>query len=156
NPAVAMDADGDFAIVWNGSGPGDGAGIFAQRYEAAGMAEGGEFRVNTYTSSIQYVPAVAMDTHGDFVVAWVSNQDGGSGTAGGNGIYAQRYDAAGTAQGTEFRVNDFTTGSQFFPRVAADADGDFVVTWTSPSQDGNGDGIFARRFTNAGLAQGTE
>ena len=38
-------------------------------------------------------------------------------------------------------------------RVGMDSDGDFVVAWASGSetQDGDGFGIFARRFTSAGL-----
>ena len=36
------------------------------------------------------------------------------------------------------------------PAVASDADGDFVVAWESYSQDGDGDGIFARRFNSGG------
>jgi len=44
-----------------------------------------------------------------------------------------------------FRVNDFTTGHQRYPSVAADSD-KFVVTWQSEGQDGSGYGIYARRF----------
>ena len=41
--AVAMDADGDFVVVWAGQGasPADTWGIWAQRYDSAGNAVGG-------------------------------------------------------------------------------------------------------------------
>src|SRR5262245_41866313 len=52
-PAVAADADGDIVVVWEGNGNGDGNGVFAQRYDAAGVAQGSEFRVNTTTSLSQ-------------------------------------------------------------------------------------------------------
>jgi hypothetical protein len=39
---------------------------------------------------------VALDPAGDFVVVWSSPQDGSS-----FGVFGQRYDAAGSAQGTE-------------------------------------------------------
>ena len=79
------------------------AGVYAQRYDAAGVPQGGEFRVNTTTAGDQDVAAVAMDADGDFVVAWQSDGQDGSGC----GVYAQRYSAAGVAQGGEFRVNTY-------------------------------------------------
>ena len=48
------------------------------------------------------------------------------------------------------RVNQFHTGYQTRPRVAAVSGGGFVVTWVSLGQDGNGAGVIARRFS-AGL-----
>ena len=35
-------------------------------------------------------------------------------------------------------------------------DGGFVVSWTSATQDGSSDGIFVRRFSASGVAQGAE
>jgi hypothetical protein len=69
--ATAMDADGDFVVVWE-SPDGDAGGVYAQRFNAAGVAQGGEFLVNTFTTGWQSSPAVAMDADGDFVVAWHS------------------------------------------------------------------------------------
>jgi hypothetical protein len=153
NPAVAMDADGDFVVAWQGYDP-DSADfdIFARLFFATGMTNGGEFPVNSTTADEQWNPAVAMDADGDFVVAWGSYGTDGS----GYGVFAQRLDAAGVAQGDEFRVNSFTTNDQRFPSVAVDADGDFVVVWESLGQDGSADGVFGRRFDAAGAAQGPE
>jgi len=39
--------------------------------------------------------------------------------------------------GPEFLVNTYTTSGQSLPSVAMDADGDFVVAWTSGGQDGD-------------------
>ena len=151
SPSVAMDSDGDFVVVWESYGQdGSSSGIYGQRYNAAGVAQGSEFPVNTYTTSRQDDPSVAMDADGDFVVVWQSSgQDGG-------GIYGQRYNAAGVAQGSEFPVNTYTTGSQSSPSVAMDADGDFVVVWESYGQDGDGYGIYGQRYNAAGLKQGAE
>ena len=86
---------------------------------------GSEFRVNAFTTSSQFDTTVGMDADGDFVVAWHSyGQDGSS-----RGVYAQRYNAAGVAQASEFRVNTYTTGGQNYPTVAMDADGDDVPAW---------------------------
>jgi hypothetical protein len=149
-PSVAMDADGNFTVAWQSYGQdGSGEGVYAQRYNAAGVEQGGEFRVNTYTSSDQEAPSVAMDPAGNFVVAWTSHgQDGDYW-----GSYAQRYNAAGVAQGAEFRVNTYTTERQRYPSVAMDADGDFIVAWESTDQDGSGDGIYAQRYAVSGPLQ---
>jgi hypothetical protein len=151
--SVAMDADGDFVVAWqSNTQDGSGLGVYARRYDSAGVAQGGAFRVNVVTTGAQAAPSVAMDSDGDFVVAWQSNgQDGSS-----QGVYARRYNAAGTAQGSEFRVNTHTAGAQFWPSVAIDPDGDFVVAWHSYNQDGSGYGIYAQRYNAAGAAQGSE
>jgi Ca2+-binding RTX toxin-like protein len=152
-PSVAMDADGDFVVAWSSYGQdGSNEGIYAQRFDAAGVMQGGEFRVNTFTALGQRRPSVAMDADGDFVISWHSNaQDGDS-----FGIYAQKYNSAGVIQGNEFRVNTTTVNSQSFSSVAMEANGDFVIAWTSTAQDGSGDGIFAQRYNAAGVAQGGE
>ncbi len=153
SPDVAMNADGDFVVTWDSSlQDGSGAGVYAQRFSADGVAQGSEFRVNTYTSSGQSLSSVAMDDDGDFVVVWGSSGQDGN----GYGVYAQRYNTAGVAQGGEFLVNTYTSGTQGVARVAMDADGDFVVVWNSSGQDGNSNGVYAQRYNAAGVAQGSE
>jgi len=151
---VAMDSDGNFVITWTSSDQDGGEdGVYAQRYNAAGVAQGGEFRVNTYTASYQRYSTVAMDSDGDFVISWTSSghQDGD-----GDGVYAQRYNAAGAAQASEFKVNTSTTSYQYLSTVEMDSDGDFVITWSSYVQDGSGWGVYAQRYSAAGAAQGGE
>lgn len=149
--SIAIDSDGDFVLVWESEKDGSIFGVYGQRYNASGIAQGSEFQVNTYTTSVQGKPSVAMDSDGDFVVVWQSyNQDGN-----GYGIYGQRYNASGITQGGEFRINTFTTDEQNNPSVAMDSDGDFVVTWQSSSQDGN-ESVYGQRYNALGVAQGLE
>jgi hypothetical protein len=130
--------------VWTSNQDGDYLGVFGQRYDASGTAQGGEFQVNSYTTSIQVQAAVASNANGEFVVVWSSYlQDGSS-----LGIFGQRYDASGAVQGAEFQVNSSTAESQSAPSVASDADGDFVVVWGGPG-DGSSFGIFGQRFASA-------
>ncbi|WP_175516956.1 cadherin repeat domain-containing protein [Planctomicrobium piriforme] len=153
HPSIASDADGNFVVTWGSTGQdGDGDGIFAQRYNSSGIAQGGEFRVNTYTTGNQFFSYVAMDRVGNFVVTWQSAGPDGSGF----GVFAQRYDSGGVAQGSEFRVNTYTTGTQAAPAVAVDEAGNFVVVWQSSGQDGNGYGVYAQRYNSSGVAQGSE
>ena len=110
-----------------------GFGIYAQRYNSAGVKQGLEFRVNTFVSGDEIEPAVAMDSSGRFVIAWSSMGQDGSGM----GVYAQRYDSAGAKIGGEFRVNSTTPDYQRRPSAAMDSAGDFVIAWMSFGQDGD-------------------
>ena len=153
--SVAIDSDGDFVVAWEGAGQGgDNYGIYAQRYDNAGLAQGSEFQVNSYTTSSQSAPAIAMDSDGDFVIAW--NSYGQAGYGAGYDVYAQRYNSAGLAQGSEFRVNTNSGNGQANPSISMDSNGDFVIAWESVGQDGSGFGIYAKRYDNAGVPQGSE
>src|SRR5438034_1329904 len=151
--SIAADALGNFVVVWQSSNQ-DGSltGVFGQRYASSGAPLGPEFRVNTYTTSNQFGPAVASDASGNFVVVWTSQYQDGSAF----GIFGQRYASSGAPVGAEFRVNTYTTGDQSSPDVASDGAGDFVVVWQSASQDGSGQGVFGQRFAASGAPVGAE
>lgn len=154
NPALCNDAAGNFVVVWQGlDQDGDGYGVFGQRFDAAGGRRGGEFQVNTFTDHSQWHPAIACSAAGEFVVAWESGRQDGD----GYGIFAQRFAADGGRLGNELRVNTTTAGTQQLPAVGADAGGNFVIAWESADgQDGDSAGIFAQRYTSAGVPHGGE
>jgi hypothetical protein len=151
-PDVAMDANGDFIVTWTSSGEdGSGWGVYAQRYNAAGAAVGGEFRVNTTTKGDQTYPSVAMDSVGDAIIVWQSQNQDGSGW----GIYGQLYNASGVVVGGEFRINTTTSGDQTSPGVAMDSAGDFTVVWVCMTQ-GSGPTVDAQRYNSQGATLGGE
>jgi hypothetical protein len=126
SPSVAADPDGRLVIAWTSNGQDrSGSGVFARRYDTAGVP-GAEFRVNSHTTSSQADLSVAAMGGGAFVVVWTSDGQDGNGA----GIVGQRYDAAGVPQFGEFLINTYTYHYQFQPRVAAAAGGGFVVVWT--------------------------
>jgi hypothetical protein len=98
--------------------------------------------VNTYTTDQQEHPSVASDASGNFLVAWQDRFQDGS----GRGVFGQRYDSDGAAQGGEFRVNTFTTGDQRKPSASAVGTNRFVVVWESDNQDGSDEGVFGQRY----------
>lgn len=157
--ALASDAEGAFVVVWGSLGGVDtdltGWSIQARRYDATGIALGGEFQVNSYTTSSQEIPAVAADDLGNFVVAWEGKyQDDPS--SGHPGILAQRFDSSGTPVGDEFQVNSYTTYSQLAPSAAIDSDGNFVVAWSSYFPDGSQSSVQAQRYDDSGTPVGGE
>ncbi|MDZ4779144.1 MAG: PKD domain-containing protein, partial [Planctomycetia bacterium] len=151
--AVGADAFGNFVVVWNSAGQdGSAQGIYGQRFDAAGVPLGNEFRVNTFTSGDQRLPTVAVSPSGNFVVSWTSALQDGS----GEGVYAQRYAADGAPNGSEFRVNTTTQNSQTRSSVSMDDSGNFVVAWESIGQDGNEPGVYYQRFAADGVKLGDE
>jgi len=151
DPAAAALAGGGHVVVWSSAGQdGSSRGVYAQRYDASGTPQG-EVRVNTTTSEDQYDAAVAGLTGGGYVVTWTSFRQDVFNT---NGVYMQRFNADGVAQGGETRVNTTTSGNQQESSVAGLAEGGYVVTWTAA--DADGEGVFMQRYNSEGQPQGLE
>lgn len=162
---LAVAPNGDYIVTWSSlNQDGSNWGVYAQRYNAASVPQGSEFKVNTYNSYEQMHPAVAVDADGDLVITWSSEAQDGSGW----GVSAQRYSASGVPQGSEFRVNSTFSGAQVHPGVGIDGDGNLELSlegWTvyldannngqleegeiSTTMDVNGNYVFT------GLASGT-
>lgn len=151
NASVAVDGDGDFVVAWEGFyEDGDGYGIFARRFNAAGLPLTGEFPINGVTTGDQRFPAVASDAAGNFVVTWRGDD------SSGYGIYARRFNPQGQALTGEFTVNATELADQMQPGIAMDSDGDFTIVWQSQFQDAGSAGIYARRYTPAAAPIGSE
>jgi hypothetical protein len=147
---VDRNGAGDYVVVWSASAA-SGNDVLARRYSSSGAALGAAFRVNSYTSGTQDAPRVAMDDAGKFIVVWSSSL----GDGGGEGVFGQRFDAAGAALGSQFPVNGFTVGNQFRPDVAAYGDGAFVVVWESDGEDGSYTAVVAQRYASSGAPLGS-
>jgi hypothetical protein len=150
--SVAMNTNGDFVVVWTVQIAASTYHVYAQRFNAAGTPQGGTIPVESTAIPIHTTPArIAMDDAGNFIVTWTSTV-----AVNDKDVYARRFNASGTPQGTEFRVNTFTTGNQEYSSIAADNAGNFVVTWHSWGQDGDSVGQYAQRYNSSGVAQGSE
>jgi 6-phosphogluconolactonase (cycloisomerase 2 family) len=148
SPVVAVADSERSIVVWQSAGQdGDGDGIYAQMFHVDGTPDGAEFPVNTTAAGNQSDPAVAVDVSGNFVVVWTDDAL----DTGGKGVFARMFDAAGTPLTGEIPINSYVTGDQSTPTVAMDSGGGFTVAWTDAAQDGSAAGLYARRFTSAGL-----
>lgn len=150
-PQVAMDADGDFVITWQGVvpdylNPGSMTDIFARRFSPVGYIQdnalkqapdqnlvqgvrplGREFLVNTTTPNQQLTPSVAVDDEGNFTIAW-ANQ--GQSISFFNGITAQRFDRDGARISNEIPVNTYDTQVHGQPYVGISPNGYTAIAWT--------------------------
>jgi hypothetical protein len=157
NPHVAVDADGDFVVVWESDPTGSDLDVWMRGFNADGTQRFAEAQVNTITPLNQEHPRMDMMDNGDFIVAWDSGTD--EPTPGIKMVHYRRFNANGTAVDAvgDRIANLWTRGNQRFPDVAFDGSGNYVITWQSGAggtdvfQDGSISGIFARLFTSADL-----
>jgi hypothetical protein len=114
-PAADSRADGRTLVAWldgreGGTVFGATFDVYAQWLDGDGLPIGGNFKVNdTVGPQRDTSVAVAADSTGGFVVAWIDRRNfpGDPGD-----VYAQRYDAGGNSVGANVRVNDDGPGRE--------------------------------------------
>jgi hypothetical protein len=152
-PSVTTLASGGYVITWETTDTtqdGSGFAIKGQAFDAAGVAVGAEFRVNSQLAADQTRSAVTGLEGGGFVVTWQSadsTQDGHT-----SAIKGQMFSAAGVAVGAEFLVNTGAVGAESAPSVTSLAGGGFVATWTLGS--GQFADVYAQVFNASGAKMG--
>jgi hypothetical protein len=156
DPAVAALPDGGAIITWSSYGQ-DGSlwGVFARKINNNGVfATPKEFQVNVFTFSNQRKPVVAALARGNYVIAWVSEQERSLGSVD---IYARVFSAAGKPLTGEIPVNSGTDPCDT-PDVAPLNDGGFTVVWgqkdmtvTTNSWD-----VWGRPFSASGAPQAAD
>ncbi len=154
HPMTTSLTNGHFVAVWQSfKQDGSSWGIYAQIFYQNGSAFGPEFRVNNYTQDQQDNPSITSMENGGFIIAWESYQQDGSDF----GIFAQLYSGNGSIQGAEFQVNNYTAAFQGKPAITSLKNGDFVIVWTSNSQEeGLNWGVYGRIYYGNGTIKGNE
>ncbi len=166
SPRLAVRSDNGFVVSWESYGsPGDdtsGSSVQTRRFTSTGTPLGSQFQVNTSTYTYQRFPALDVGPDDEFVVVWESfGSDGGAMDT--TSIRARRYASDGTPTGGEMQINDFTLGlainEYWFPSVAVNPNGDFLVVWGSigsPGDDNEPDNysIQGRLFASDGTPVG--
>ena len=139
-PAVAMDAAGNFVIAWTGND-----GIAARRFSRDGAPRGGQFRVNQRQRNGVWGVDVALDAAGNAMFAWTAyvRIPGW----GHNDVYVRRFNARGAALGGESLAHEASAGDEEYPSIAAHASGEFAVVYLS-------DGPWARFYNAQGRPNG--
>jgi hypothetical protein len=145
--ATASSDNGTSVAVWVNAYSQSDHDIWAQRYDEFGQPTGGPIMVD-FTTANSFLPRVAMDGFGRFVVTW---QDVNS--LGNSSIMMRFFDGSGNP------ITPITTvasgSNDFQPDVAA-SNGSFAITWVHQYSTTDHD-IYAERFvTTSGVpvAQG--
>ncbi len=142
NPAIAIDGDDNFAIVWSEyTSVSMGDGIWLQRYNADGSQNGSRQVVNTVLLKDQNEPDIAMTRNGDFVVSWTDDTHDGD----KRGIFLRAY-VGGSPDTGEVAVNGYISGDQLRSAIAVNDAGKIVVAWDGKRSGGNNDDVSARMF----------
>ena len=153
NPSISTDDSGNFIITWEDR---ENDAIKAQRYSSDGTALGSNFKVNDDEgSTFKYEPSIAVDGSGNFIITWEDGRNPVEGCPWDlyTDIYAQRYSSDGTAQDSNFQVNDDRDCIVLYnPSISADSSGNFIITWIDYSEKGSSD-ISAQRYSSDGTAQ---
>jgi hypothetical protein len=161
-PSITTDNNGNFIIAWKSAFFGiepAGYNLYARLYTNNGIPIEGQFRVNDVKGSVsgsysgRPAPSIASDNNGNFVITWEDRtRDEDGHLIGRDEVYAQRYSNNGTAQGSNFKVNDDSSDAEM-PSISSDNNGNFVITWHD-NRNGNYD-IYAQRYASDGTAQGS-
>lgn len=173
SPSVAALAGGGFVVAWVSElerGP-NTIDIYARLYDAAGVATGSEFLVNSGTAMCAS-PTVAATPNGGFAVAWAARDipvlnSGSQSMSGvvGTAYFANSWDviasvftvSGGTATvaAAPFRLNTMTYGDQYAPKLSAFG-GNYLCTWISLGQDNAWEGVYGQFFSASGSLAGVE
>ena len=153
DPSIGMNGNGRFVITWM-SGDSSNYDIYAQLYDENGIALGKEFKVNSYTDSIQSGNSAAMDGSGNFLIAWFGF---GQNEGYSYDIYAQKYDRDGNPIGDNFKVNTIDYGIQSEVTVSTNNSGNYLISWSS-CEDNSAIStvIYARRYDKNGEPLGDQ
>ena len=124
-PKVIADGAGGAIMAWQDYRPG-GAGIYAQRIDASGLAQWDANGVALCTATPVYEPTIVSDGAGGAIVAWTDGRHGDY----EEDIYAQRVSAAGVPQWTSNGVPVCAAaGRQERPTMASAGAAGVIVTW---------------------------
>ncbi len=127
DPRMAALSDGSVVVTYASEAQ-DGSmmGVYAQQLTATGDKQGAEFRVNQYSLFNQRTPSISALSGGNYVVAWISEQQRQTNSVD---VMARIFTPDGKAVGNEFRINTETNVCAN-PVLAGTSDGGFVVAWS--------------------------
>ncbi len=154
NPAITTLAGGNYVIVWISEmeTAWNSVDVFARIFAPSGAAVTDEIQINSGTN-ICASPAVAPLVGGGFTVLW-SEKDTVIQTNSWD-IIGRAFTADGLPAGASFKVNNFTYGDQYRPKIASGPTGCLAV-WTSLGQDGSREGVFGRFLPGGSVGAGAE
>ena len=122
-------------------------GIEVQRFGTNGNALTGVVPLSSSEDYFQLDPAVAIDSEGDFLVAWESYGQGSTASSDAT-IIAQRVNSGGTLIGpTQFLPSTQSGDSQTAPKIASGATGNAIIVWQSkPSATSDSQNVYGRLY----------
>jgi hypothetical protein len=154
-PDVAMDANGNFVVVWRVNSTEDSGGSgsfdihFSTRFSLPGGGSGGSGGI-VADSSVADVgnPRVTMNAAGTWTVAFEA------GALNGLDIFARRFSLFGDKLGGDIPVATGPLAHEFGPVIDGNAAGRFSIAYLQQTSLGKGS-LFVKRYSPAGKLLGT-
>ncbi len=147
-PAIAMNQNGNFVVVWQDGRNYGVFDVYFQRYDSTGTAIGGNVEVSTHTGqeSGAYSPRVALLENGTYMIVWEYGTP--------RSVWGRIYDWNGEPRTDIFRVNAIETICHFSD-VHTVPGNLFVVAWDAMLDDDEYK-IVSRAFDSNGNSPGPE
>jgi hypothetical protein len=141
-PSIAMDGKGNATAVWM-QNDGTQYNLWANRYNNTSHTWGRAAPAHKGVSSNSHTPQVALDSAGNAIMVWHSQQLTGNfvGT-----VFASRMDAGTGAWGAPAQLGQREIQQRFIePQIAIEANGNAMAVWSY--RDGNGYRAYYSRYS---------
>lgn len=117
-PAVAVDGQGNFVVVWERENEGLRTNFAGRLFGPDSVPRSGEIQL-VAPARFSGQPAVAFAPDGGFTVVWIR----------GGAVFGERFDASGHARGPAVPISAAPGESRVDPGITFDAAGRSVVYW---------------------------
>lgn len=143
-PLIEPRVGGGWVVCWSGDWDGD---AIMRLLAPDGSFDTDDIAIATHDGGAQTDTTVAVGASGDIFAVYV-DYSGWGGVATGLNLWGRLFDSDGNPlQPLEFFLTpNMGDGDQREPRLASDGLGNYILVWQDPVHDGNGWGVFARRF----------
>ena len=126
DPSIGMADDGSFVVTWADDEDYNGFyQIKARGFNSNGSQRFSPMTVNSAGAGQQIQPDIALNSNGDYVIAWADDQDG-------NWFYdikARGFFANSGERFSDTTLNSVGTASQYRPVLGLADDGNFAAAW---------------------------
>lgn len=146
-PDIGMDDSGRFVVTWIRKGDTYsrpyGQYIMFRRYEADGTPVGAAVQITKDLNITWYGPSVAVDSSGEFAIAWVVGPYPYD-------IVAQHFTTEGDIVTEPCMINTSFQGNHGHPRIAGDGQGRYLIIWDSQNSGDAYSDVIGHRCGPAG------
>jgi hypothetical protein len=163
NPAVVFLPSGNFLLAWAEERgilewqvyfenlQVQSREIIVQEFNVSGQPIGGPRTISSGGVGLKSQPRLAVRPEGDVVAAWMSSYGATPPPASEIGVFTRLLNNTGRPIGSQVQVDTKSGAVGLAPALAVDADGSFLIVWTSQNgTDTFNTSIYGRAFAASG------
>jgi hypothetical protein len=139
---ITQSGFGNYTVVWEDE-RNSNTDIYGVCFDSLGNFLGSNFRINDDGNNFDHFYAsVTSNFNGDFTAVWTDGRNNSF------DIFAQRCANTGNPLGQNFRINNDTAGTQWYPVISSDSIGNCAIAWMDYRN--NNPDIYCRLYDNQG------